>query len=77
MEATLVDSQVRDEFLSVTVLDDPFYFDSDISIENLVRLEVARKELLNGNRPYAEQVLRGGAERDPRVLLGIFHRRRA
>jgi hypothetical protein len=62
--------------LSVGVLDDPYFFDVDLSIENLVRLEVAQQELLADRRGYAEQILRGEAERDPRVFFGIFFRRR-
>ena len=71
---TLVDSQHENDFLPLCVLDDPWWYDADLSLEILVRLEVARKELLLGDRPYAERILRGQADRDPRVHFGIFHR---
>jgi hypothetical protein len=64
------------ECLPKEVLGDPFFYDSELSVENEARLEVARIELLAGDRAEAERILSGEADRDPRVHFRIFMRRR-
>jgi hypothetical protein len=62
-------------YLPAEVLDDPFFYDSELSLENEARLKVARIELLAGDRAAAERILAGEADRDPRVHFHIFMRR--